>query len=512
LAKSAKSHKSQTFQGTPLECLKRDGKTLAAPTKQLGNISFSSWVNEALADVLWSVLIAGLIGREKALATFRTILRACSENKDSLDKRLLSHSQLASLDPAAFDRIFGPACSDDEIRSALASLLVFETLPDRNHWERLIPQRPKWAEVFENLCTAVAKSFNHQSQEATDCRWVRVMTLVAEDRLVLPKGMEERFDELNYYPNRGDQRMVRPFIRATEMSMRSFSTEGDGAPPWAEQFWAECWDSTHCIPADEDRLECGSDYEELRTQLVSLHQSLIAHFLNTITTTAIDARHDAAFGIVFYIIQMLIYAMAGSFGQTIACRPILRTALEAYITLCFLAKKDDHTIWMQYRNYGNGQSKLAYLKNVSVSDVPSFLALEMLETLANEDIWMEFQDINLGAWANKNLRLMATEADVKDVYDKYYDALSGYVHSNWTAVKHSVFGQCLNPLHRFHRVPLPPRYIAEDAVPDLVKFVNLSLDVLASLYSPFKPRLHLKNQNPKTVGEASHVDLQQNSS
>lgn len=52
---------------------------------------------------------------------------------------------------------------------------------------------------------------------------------------------------------------------------------------------------------------------------------------------------------------------------------------------------------MQYRNYGAGLSKLAYLKNVNEKNMPSFITKELLEQLANEDMWMEFQDIKLGA-------------------------------------------------------------------------------------------------------------------
>ena len=163
--------------------------------------------------------------------------------------------------------------------------------------------------------------------------------------------------------------------------------------------------------------------------------------------------------------------------------------MEVYITIKYLSKKDDQTIWLQYRNYGAGQAKLAYIKNFDLQEFPSFVTQQLLEALANEDMWIEFQDIKLGAWADKNLRKMAEEAGAKATYDKYYDILSGYVHGSWAAVRHGVFGVCLNPLHRFHRVPLPPRRLVEDAVPDMIKLVNLVLSEVEHLYPPFKHRL-----------------------
>jgi hypothetical protein len=93
---------------------------------------------------------------------------------------------------------------------------------------------------------------------------------------------------------------------------------------------------------------------------------------------------------------------------------------------------------------------------------------------------------------------MSEEAGVKALYDKYYDALSGYVHGNWAAVSHSGFSICLNPLHRFHRVPTPPRLFVEDSVPDMVKLVNLALEQLNSLYPTFKPRVREKQNGAKS--------------
>src|ERR1700720_18498 len=62
-----------------------------------------------------------------------------------------------------------------------------------------------------------------------------------------------------------------------------------------------------------------------------------------------------------------------------------------------------------------------------------------------------------------------------------------------TPTGHDVFGVCANPLHRFHRIPLPPRFLSDDSVPDLVKIANLALDQLTKLYPPFKSRLHHKD-------------------
>lgn len=480
---------------TPLSDLKRHKGVIASPFSKLGNMSFSSWVHDALADCLWSALIVGGLPREKALSAFRIILQIVAENKTETGNVMLVHSQFKKFSYALFRKIFSPICADEATRKCLSPLLLLNSLPDRDHWLKLIGPPPEWNDAGEALAVAIAKSFDHQSQEATDCRWLRVMTLIAQDRLVMDQSMSERFREIVGYPAIGNMQSVRPSIRAMEMSTRNREFSDDKPPPWAEEFWKECWEKTHCIPALEDEKEKHPDYKYLFDQLIAIHDELNKHFLESVETTSVDPRHDGSFGITFYVIHLLCYSLKAIIGQSVVIRTVLRSAIESYITLSYLSEKDDKTVWLQYRNYGYSQTKLSLLKNISLGDIPSFLTIEMLENIANEDMWIEYQDIKLGAWADKNLRKMAEEAKVKDIYDKYYDALSGYVHGNWMAVRHSVFVQCLNPLHRFHRIPAPPRQFGQDSIPDLVKMANLCLDRITKLYPPFRPRFHLQKSS-----------------
>jgi hypothetical protein len=112
-----------------------------------------------------------------------------------------------------------------------------------------------------------------------------------------------------------------------------------------------------------------------------------------------------------------------------------------------------------------------------------------MEALANEDMWMEFEDIQLGNWANLDLRRMAKDGGVKDVYDKYYDWASGYTHGHWIGVRDTVFVNCLNPLHRFHRVPGPPIVKMPTILYDGCSLINRMLDTINSMYPSFKERL-----------------------
>ena len=112
-------------------------------------------------------------------------------------------------------------------------------------------------------------------------------------------------------------------------------------------------------------------------------------------TTEVDARHDTTFGITLFAINLAIGAGRGNVHRRAEGRLVLQTIVESYVTLKFLEQKDDPTMWLQYRNYGIGQSKLTLLKNLRVEDLPDFINLDDLQRYANEDISQEFTTINL---------------------------------------------------------------------------------------------------------------------
>jgi hypothetical protein len=115
--------------------------------------------------------------------------------------------------------------------------------------------------------------------------------------------------------------------------------------------------------------------------------------------------------------------------------------------------------------------------------------LENLHYLANEDVWQEFVDINVGAWDSTDLRKRAEKSRTKHIYDKFYDWTSGYVHCHWGAVRDSVLTTCLNPLHRYHRIPLEIPRLQNDVIPDACKLVDQTLDILDSVYPNFDIRV-----------------------
>ncbi len=470
-----------------LKQLKLSKGVIQAPFSSLKHYGerfvFTSWSDEHLPDTLWAALIITELGRERGLATFRHALNKLHELRNEIGDFCLTHTDLSKLDYVVFSAIFQNLSEDT--KSSLVPLLLLDCLPDKEHWRLFLNGAPNDTD-WSRLAFAIAKCFDHQSDEATDCRWLRLMSLFVLERIHVPGEMAE---EIVHYPNRGDLRAVRPTIRATEAAFRMARAKVSDTPSWIDSFWSECMEKTACLPQFwKVENDINIDANVVVEEIIKIYDELIDHFFKTMSTTAVDAKHDGAFGLVLFSLQVCLFAAKGNYDRTIVGRMLLRTCVETFITLRFLASKDDPTIWLQYRNYGSGQNKLAFLKNFEQSE-QTFIDIEELHRLANEDRWMEFLDIKLGSWSDKNLRKMAEESGAKDIYDKYYDALSGFVHGTWGAVRATCLTECANPLHRFHRVPVPPRADLKSVLVDICKLVNRCLDELTGLYPTFKPRL-----------------------
>jgi hypothetical protein len=95
----------------------------------------------------------------------------------------------------------------------------------------------------------------------------------------------------------------------------------------------------------------------------------------------------------------------------------------------------------------------------------------------------------LGHWAKSNLRDIATEAGVKDEYDRFYSWTSAHGHGHWGAVRDTVFDNCGNALHRLHRIPREDARRLPDTLADAVDLVDKTLALIGQVYPPFTSRV-----------------------
>lgn len=489
MPKSKNSRKNRTSKSgknrTSLLDHKKSGSKLQPSFAQFtdqhgGRVVFSSWSNERLPEMLWAAIIRMANKQDHAISEFNRIISFVSHHPQKEKMSDLSITGISNLDDNLRNDFLVFLVSNPSTASALSVLSIFKELPARESWLKFLPL----SDVEPNLdilMLAVGMCFPHQSQEATDCRWLKVMLQVVSGKIHAPGEMIE---ELCGYPHKGDLRRIRPLIRSFEMTIDPMKEKD---LKWANEFWDSGWKNTPCLELikEEQANEVSPCCSHI--EINALRKELEKHWEITHSTTEIDAKHDGSFGITLYSLTILSEIASSNIQTGILARLGLRTILESLINLRYLALKDDKELWVKWRTYGAGQAKLNALKFDELVDAPNFINPETLESIAGEDLWEEFINIELGSWSGEDLRKLSVFSGLKDLYDQYYSWSSTYSHGTWGAIREVCYKTCGNPLHRLHRYP--KEVLLPDTLHDACLLVNEILNNLSSLYPSFTFRL-----------------------
>jgi hypothetical protein len=447
-----------------------------------------------MPEMLWAIMLAGVLERRHYLNLLRKVAVQCRswfvrEDNETAEEQasdpevglnfsiVVDHTKLAEVADEQFHDFIKILLAHPLGYAALRPILLIDDLPGIARWKKEINAQPT-KDDWNTLARAVANVLDHQSEASTDIRWFKVIIAIISGRMRFPESFAERLEEFRLFPDKGDMRSVRPSIRSMEMTLRRGCPGG-----WIGQFWAQALRDTGCVDPSEGQgytfIETGID----PSTLYAARDSVIENFRRNIRAERVDARLDSAFGLVLYALSILEEIGMHRIQTRIVGAVALRSLAEVCITLRYLANADSPGMWQSYRVYGSGQAKLAFLKTQQThGDLPSFLDESALHSIANEDIWQEFLDIDVGHWASSNLRRLATDCGAKDIYDKYYDWSSGFIHGNWAAVRDTNFVSCHNPLHRLHRIPRLAHRSLNSVEPDAIGLVNEMIAVLEKLF------------------------------
>lgn len=443
-------------------------------------MTFSSWANDRLPEMIWAAVIRVIADQDYAISEFRRILAFIGEHESKEELSDITLTGISKLPVGLREEFISFILKNKPTADALTVLTLFEHLPAREVWAGLLPNSQPEIGI---LMSAVGFNLPHQSQEATDCRWFRLMAQVVSGKFHIPRQMEE---EWFGYPYEGDLRAIRPSIRAAEIADNPL-VERDLT--WPHSFWEEAWKNTPCLALVEEKDNEVEDAAISRTDVTSLLEKIESHWSSTHSTTAIDARHDAVFGIVLYSLRVLDEMLGINIGAGVLGRLGLRTILECHISLRYLLNIDNVELWKKWRTYGAGQAKLSALRFDELMDAPKHINQSTIEAIAGEDLWEEFLNIELGSWSGLDLRKLSEKAGVKETYDAHYSWASGYTHGTWGPIREACYETCGNPLHRLHRYPKQQRL--PDAVADACILFNSILDDLNKAYPGFDYRLNV---------------------
>lgn len=467
----------------------RTGGIFLPPLMKMPKLQFSSWHAERLPEMAWAVLLISSLDRQAGLDIFRRAAKFIDDLEASEKIHDVTFSGLEKLPEARREAFIALIANDEPAKLAMSPLLVLEDFPGRASWERYLDSSIPREKAWQALAKGVLLTLDHQSQESTDCRWMRVLAMLLAGKLKLPA--REAVSEFLDYPTVGDMRKVRPSIRATEISFPMETSE------WPAKFWEQCMLKTPCSSMTWTYEEAPRSRPALTPEgIATAWLNLRSHFHSSIMTTAPDARHDTAFGMGFYALALAGDILRGNIEDSISGRLALRTLVECNITLAYLLKLDDPAVWKSFRAYGAGQAKLAFLKSEESGNPAASVDVARLERLANEDVWMEFLPINVGHWEGSNLRDMSIKAGVKAIYDRFYSWTSNFSHGHWAAVRESVFDTCANPLHRLHRVPRASLNVLPSVSTDAAEIIDGILELVLQAYPGVRITLAAEASGP----------------
>ena len=295
--KRNRKKKPQQKNHSKIQSHKRHGKKLISTLRQIPNLHPSSWMNERLPDMLWAILLATHLPRENALSVFQQVAKYIDNLPEDEKFWDVTHTGLSKLPSECLDEVLSIITARREQQEILASLLLLGALPNRKEWESTLTI-DSVDDDWELLMSAVAHTLWHQSQESTDCHWLRMVCRIVAGKSHFPP---ERREEILGYPYHTDPNKIGGSVRANETAL---SARNPGSTEWVEKFWDECLSKTSCFPLNSIFNKMDVLAGTTTEHLTKVRKLLIEHTHNTLTTSGIDAQHDTVLGIGLYCLVL----------------------------------------------------------------------------------------------------------------------------------------------------------------------------------------------------------------
>ena len=295
---------------------KRVGSKLVPPLAQIPKMTTSSWLDHHMPEMLWAVLLAGVLDRPHYLNVMRKVAVRCRswfarEDDEGIEEQapdpetgldfsiVVDQTKLAEVSDEEFHNFITIPLAHPLGYAALRPILLIDDLPGIERWKRDVGVEPT-KDDWNTLALAIARVLDHQSEASTDIRWFKVIIAIISGRMRFPPSFAERLEEFRLFPDKGDMRSVRPSIRSMEMMLRR-----SHPAIWIGKFWGQALRETRCIDPSEGQgytfIETGMDPDSL----YSARDSVIENFRRNIQAERVDARLDSAFGLVLYALSVL---------------------------------------------------------------------------------------------------------------------------------------------------------------------------------------------------------------
>jgi len=265
---------------------------------------------------------------------------------------------------------------------------------------------------------------------------------------------------------------------------------------WSQYFWRRNFELSPCETLNNEKKFMDKTINEKWLndiyQTCEKNSSLLKDYLNRVVDSYVidlfsPETDEVLLGLFSRIIRLtsliLTNPLLWSYDLS---RILLRCLSDTTITYCYLIDKNDSQLFQSFIEYGKGKEKLLLLHLQDTHPGTRTVTGESIDKLASNiggGFSPELIDINLGDWKDVSARDMAKECNLMEIYRIIYDPTSSDIHGTWTSIKNTNLTYCMNPLHRYHRLPQlgdPPIFLQPVQIAiDLVKIaINTSIEKL----------------------------------
>ncbi|MCL6886348.1 DUF5677 domain-containing protein [Clostridioides difficile] len=412
--------------------------------------SNESWCLGRLPEYIWIGLLINKYGRKKGMEIiYKIIVKLHSIESDIVTPRL---SEILSMEDVKQDEFFSYILTIVE-KEALSPLTLIFTYSNYPIFVKYFAEPSiKIEDRVTYLDETLRKAMHHQSEFATDIRFIVLYYFCMSGKLVLQK---EQINNLLEYPNleHTDEkmRMLRPFIRAAELMVLNMEKKSDW---YLDIFWGRISVMTECklyaTKFEDETANTDLYMEQLHEVFVYLSDLLCK-------VNPLDEKMLVLFGIAIYSYKRLREVVEHKLFNSISGRGSVRVLIENYIMMKYLVKIEaqHENIWSEYQFYGIGQYKLivARYREQEQDLKNSHVDYKYIEALVNEFVIEETIDMDTKYFDKQNIRSKAEIVGEKELYGLYYDYDSAYEHGLWGSIRESSMLKCDNPAHHYHCIP-----------------------------------------------------------
>lgn len=473
---------------------RRHKKTLTPPMMQLPKMVTMSWMHDGLPECIW---IAAVNKEARS--------RAASHGPLDVIESFVPAGVPDVLDGRVSRFALVPAERRAEARAALRERAPYGVPDGLGHAFAQYPECPAlW--LFEDWLTEndcdlekgvayltelVRPMIPSRDGHSAELRLMVLARHVKAGKLHMAPDIEtvELLGKYPAYLDRDDRARVESFARASWNSLVGITDDGAVAVhEWSSYFWRRSYEISPCVSAESeiDQDDLGFDEEselperddvgvpDAEPSLGDLRMAFseamnhLGDELRQLQSDAVLDTYNATtdevkLGLASRAFRLLRSFLLTPLWWTNEMAPhLIRSLIDERIVVAWLLKRDDPELFRAYKDYGAGKRKLYKLKLEELMDGEdpeegereSVRELHArLEQEVNQDTMEEFLEIDLGGtFSGKNIREMANEIDLADLYSLSYQPLSAESHGEWGSLIMFDLDHCGNPLHLYHRL------------------------------------------------------------